>query len=156
MIDVYEQLVQQLGDKCGIPEMKPDDNRAVHLTFDESIHVCIQQTGNEDEILLYCVIGVIESLESAEIPMQLLTASLFGQETNGATFAVEPLTGQVILQRMERLPGLTFADFEECLKQFVDAAEVWMRRLVPDSEQSGPELTPVDVDAMPEGQAISI
>jgi hypothetical protein len=124
----YRELLLQLSSKLGASELVPDENGAVSLGFDSVVSVVLQLTSDSQYVTLYSIVGVMEAFEIVEL-QDLLDANLFGQGTGGASFAMEAATGQIVLQQRERLHGLPFVHFQSVLSEFVNAAELWTRRL---------------------------
>ena len=48
-----------------------------------------------------------------------------------------------VLQHQERLDGWTYAEFEQALQRFVEAAEAWKDRLSPHEDQNAEQPTPL-------------
>lgn len=134
-MDNFDVLVQSLGEATGIENLKPDDEGVVRLAFDQDITVFIQPDWQHRYVSLYCVVALVGETVPGPLMLELLSASLFGREANGGTFAIEESMGQIVLQRSERLDGLSYADFEPILRDFVDSAEAWILRLSPDTSE---------------------
>lgn len=144
----FSLVLKQLESATGLADLTPDDHGAVDLLFDEDLEVTIQPDQSGSLVTVYAVVGQLgEQVEGAML-LDLLSANLFGQQTNGATFAVENTTGQIVLQHSERVSDIQFPVFVDTLGEFVDAVEHWKPRLEqmmndadqasdPESEDSG-------------------
>jgi len=133
-MDQFETLINELGAATGIEGLRPDEDGAVQLLFGDALPVFIQPDPEREYVSLYAVVGLVGETIRGPLMLELLSASLFGREANGATFAIEETMGQIVLQRQERLAGLTYAGFQRVLESFIEAAEAWMQRLSPEAD----------------------
>lgn len=143
-MDNYEALIAELGNSTGIDGMQPDEDGAVQLLFDETLPVFIQPDRDRSYVSIYAVVGLVDETVPGPLMLELLSASLFGREANGATFAVEETMGQIVLQHQERLDGWTYQQFEQALHRFVEAAEAWRNRLTPGHDEHAGQLAAVE------------
>ena len=134
-MDQYEELLASLGEATGIDGLMPDDDGVVMLEFDDKVTVLLQPDPERRYITLVSVIGRLDEVVPGDLLLELLCAHLFGRHTKGATIAVERSMGQIVIQRDERLAGLTQGEFSKVLDDFVSAAEQWGARLSPDSKE---------------------
>jgi Tir chaperone protein (CesT) family len=141
-MDNFESLIQEFGTATGIENMQPDQDGAVQFLIDDKLPVFIQPDRERKYLSIYAVVGLVDETVPGPLMLELLTASLFGREANGASFAIEESMGQIVLQHHERLDGLTYSEFEQVLHGFVDAAEAWMVRLAPDAAGDEPATMP--------------
>lgn len=146
----FESLINELREATGISELRPADNGVVELLFDERIPVFLQPDRDQQYLSIYATVGLVEETVPGPLMLELLTASLFGRETGGASFAMEETLGQIVLQRTERLDGWSYREFEQVLLRFIDSAEAWMNRLAPDfaagDDQRIPLSSPENTD----------
>ena len=129
MHELFYDLISEFGQNCGIPELTPNADGSVQLLFDHSLAVTLFPTATDDQLIFFCAVKRDDPQVTERLMLRLLDASLFGHSTNGSSFAIEESTGQVILQRMERSPGLTYHEFEQILQSFIDAAEFWSKEI---------------------------
>ncbi|MEW4486722.1 type III secretion system chaperone [Thalassoglobus sp. JC818] len=129
MHDLFQNLVSEFGQECGIPNLSPNADGELRLLFDRSISVSMMPTSNVDELLIYSHVGHVAEQTSVGLLLRLLDASLFGQSTNGAVFAIDELTEQITLQRIEQIQGMTYQDFESLIEEFVNAVEYWSQQI---------------------------
>lgn len=139
----FQALVQQLGARLGAPDMHADDSGYIALTIDE-LDVHFQYEPDDDQVVLFARLPVVDLDRAAEIYGLLLSANLFWQGTRGATFSIDFHTGQVFLADRRGVDGLIEQELEDWLEGFVNTALHWQQRL--EAANEGGPLFPDTAD----------
>ncbi len=127
--ELMTNLFRQFGQTIGLPELTPDNDGYCCLSFDELV-VHFQADAQEDDtLLMFSRLGEIDDEEPSALYRDLLAANLFWGGTAGATLGVEPDTKMVVLATKLSLRTLDNVHFEELLKNFIDVAEQWQKKI---------------------------
>lgn len=82
-----------------------------------------------DALLIYSRVGEV-AVDQPEVLEALLEANLFGQQTGGATLALERFSRAVVLQQSMEASGLDVRSLEARISSFLDQAERWTAALL--------------------------
>ncbi|MBS0643373.1 MAG: type III secretion system chaperone [Acetobacteraceae bacterium] len=130
-IDAVRSVLRDLGAGIGLPELAPDDDGYCCLKIGEQITVSMQYESEEQNLVLFARLCAIDPVFREEAYEMLLAGNLFWAQTGGATLAVEPAGGEVMLQAKESTAALDLPRFNRMLQSFVDTGEAWIARLKP-------------------------
>jgi len=124
-----DALLEALGDRLKVPGLRLDEDRAVAIDVDDG-RFKVQFNERDDELILTSQVGTTEAqgLERARLCEALLEANFAFQGTLGATLALEPESGCVLLQKICD-DGLDLDLFETLVADFIFAADTWEQRL---------------------------
>jgi hypothetical protein len=139
-----DRVLAAFGDAIGLDGLALDD-AGMGTIFVDDTAVALEFDAPGERLLLYTSLGVPEG-DPAAAHAELLEANLFWRGTAGATFALQPETGSVLL--VQALPGrdLELAGFETALQAFVDTSEAWEQRLqAPPAAAAPAHPMPMDV-----------
>ena len=126
--DQVDTLVTRLGEGLGIPDLALDDAGTCTLVIDNgAVIVNLGHNSGAGALDLMTCLDRVEP--SSPNLMQLLGANLGWRATGGATFAVEPTSGAVMLQRRLTANDATDEGLKSALESLIAAAEVWTARL---------------------------
>lgn len=142
-VETFKSLLSAFGNGIGLPELEPDAEGYVALSFDD-LPVHLQYEAEEDVVVAFCRIGTIDEDRREGILSWLMGANLFWQATRGATIAVEPVEDIVFVQQRIELPRTEPARFEAWLGTFVDVAEHFKGRLAAVNAGAPTDATPPD------------
>lgn len=124
-----EELLKELGRQMGVP-LRLDRNRACRLVFEDKWTIDIEAPAEtRDTVFLYGVAGRVPPDADAAFFRTLLEANLFGQETRGATLAIDGARGEVLVQRIVAIDRIDFAGFVAVLEELIRALATWIERL---------------------------
>lgn len=124
------ELVAQLGERGGVPDVRLDEARSCSLVFDEQT-VHLEEHEGGDAVLLYADVGRLPPVraDADALCRSLLEANLFTAGTAGATLGVAFDSGLVALTLRIDLRACDYAEFEARLERYVDAMFAWRDRL---------------------------
>ncbi len=135
----YIQLLSELGQSVGLPKLAPDDDNYCCLGFDDKIVVHLQYNEENDVVMLFCQIGIVDEDKAKAIYPRLLKANLFWQGTGGATIGLDDETREVLMAYQISVDGMDYPKFQELLEGFVNTSELWINTL--EAVQQGTEFT---------------
>ncbi len=123
-----EALVAELGQQLGIKGLALDRRGSCTLAIDDGAVIVTvghnARTGSID--LMIC----LDEVEPSGTQLARVLAANFGWlDTAGATFALEPGSGALVLQRRCIGPELDHGGLHPVLAGLVATAEAWSRRL---------------------------
>ena len=139
----YQTLIRELSSELGVPDMHADESGYVALNIDE-LEIHLQYDKDQNRIVLFTRLSEVSVDRAAETYGLLLSANLFWQGTDGATFSIDFDTGRVFLADRQTLDGLTREALEKWLEGFVNIASYWLKRLA--SIEAGGDLLADDAE----------
>jgi hypothetical protein len=141
-IEQLKNLLSQLGQSIGLPDLAADDEGYCCLSFDEHIVVHIQITqeaaqGNMsagiEMLMLFCEIAEIgadlDAAKQIHLRSKLLEANVFGIGTQGSTLGLNTQNNKVTLNYQEPIRNVDFQRFQQILERFVNTCEEWINRV---------------------------
>jgi hypothetical protein len=142
-----EALVTELGQQLGIESLALDARGSCTLAIDEeAVIVTIGHKARTGTIDLMICLDEIEATGARLV--RVLGANFAWLGTGGATFALEPGSGALILQRRLVDQELQHGGLGRALQSLVAMAETWTRQLAtikdagPADDEVGPALDP--------------
>ena len=145
----YEHFLEEVRKTTGIEAMKSDDSGLVSVRVDDTYNLNLQFVEAMGKLLCFVEIATLPKDANARVYRDLLVGGLFGRDTAGGYFAVEPETETVVYNY--------FFDFEKAaadVDEFVAAMEkilqlcdIWAERIRSSLSGGG------DEDSVPEGDA---
>lgn len=125
----YQQLLNELGNSTGIPDLAPDADNYCCLGFDDKIIVHLQFNPEKEVLMLFSQLGKIDEDKTTLLYPRILKANLFWQGTAGATIGVDDETREVLMCYQVPLEFMDFPKFQEVLEGFINIAELWINTL---------------------------
>lgn len=126
-----DTLISRLGEGLGMPDLALDESGTCTLVIDNG--AVIVNLGHNRGAGALDLMTCLDRVElSAPNLTQLLGANLGWRATGGATFAVEPTSGAVMLQRRLTAGDATDEGLKAAIESLIAAAEVWTRHLTGD------------------------
>ncbi|HVZ45061.1 MAG TPA: type III secretion system chaperone [Ramlibacter sp.] len=123
-----DQLLQSLSVALSLPELRFDANGCACLVVEGAPSVNFERDA-AGAIHLYCVLGPLPPEGREALYVQLLQGNLFGASTGGASFAVDPDYGELVLFRTIMTESMSAPLFISQVEAIVAAAEDWQKRL---------------------------
>lgn len=132
-------LMSELGKQMGLEDLKLDRDGVCRLVFDGKLAVDFE-SGEDGRVLhLYSILSPLPGEGTEMLCLRLLEANLFGRGTGGATFAVDPDPGDVVLFRTFDMERTDFQGFINQLESFVNHLEGWSREIIRTPSEAGAE-----------------
>jgi len=128
-VENYKQLISELGQSVGLPDLVPDEDNYVCLGFDDKIITHVQYNPENEVVMLFAQLGTIDEDKENDVYPRLLKANLFWQGTGGATIGVDDETREVLLCYQTQMVNMDFPKFQELMEGFVNTSELWINTL---------------------------
>jgi hypothetical protein len=125
--------VRELGERIGLPELALDEGGTAVIVIGQGGTVqggtivsvgFAQSTGTLD--LMICLDSVEPSLEVA---LEVLGANFAWMDTDGATFAIDPVSQALVLQHRCQAADATDGGLFAAFAALIETAEAWSERL---------------------------
>jgi len=145
---VLHSLIREFGAAVGLEDMAFDDRKRCNIMFDD-VPVSLELSGGEDSLYIYSVLGLEPAEGAKELYAELLKANYAFAQTGGATLALDPAGGGIVLMREEPVGALRLPQLEALIENFVNVAERFMASLAEGSLANAAQA----IDSKPSGQA---
>ena len=130
----YEKFMSEVRKATGIEVLKPDESGFVSVRVDETYNVNFQFVEATGRILCFIEVAELPKDASKVVYRDLLSGGLFGKETAGGYFALEPETETVVynysfdLQKASEDVG----EFVATLEKMLQLCDLWAERIKAD------------------------
>ena len=151
-MDDYKVFLAAVRKETGIEALTSDETGLVTVNVDEKYNVNLQFVEATDRILCFVEVAQLPADTPKDVYRDLLAGGLFGKETAGGYFALEPDTETVVYNY--------FFDFEKAaadVEAFIDTLEkvlqlcdIWAERIKGGHAGDGPQPS----DDPPDGHKI--
>lgn len=123
-------LVSLFGQESGIP-LTLGESGTVDLIFENDVTITLEHDEPLNVLHCYVVLAQEPTDDASRLAVyrSLLTGNVFGHETEGATLAVDDLTGDILLTRRLELMDANVSQLRNMVQTMVSAAIVWREKL---------------------------
>lgn len=123
------EILEEMNRRLKTDAFKLDEQRSCRLSVGDGPVVEILEFPDQGRVLLYASLGP-EPVEGKDEFYRLLMRSMFlFKDTLGCTFALDPETDFICLQRTDYLDRLTPDSFYELFEGFCNLADNWNEML---------------------------
>lgn len=127
-------LVQEIGQRLNLTGLTLKDG-VCRLVFDEQLLIDIEDDG-VGNLCFHTTLGPAPFNGREDLFAALLSAHLFGLETDGGVFGLHPKTHEIYLFRSLPLDALQVDAAFNVLERFTQQAETWKRQLATLAQES--------------------
>ena len=129
--DDYERFLADVRKTTGIEALVPDETGLVSVRVQDEFNVNLQFVEATGKILCFIEVAELPKDAGREVYRELLAAGLFGKETAGGYFALEPNTEIVVYNYYFDLETaeLDVDDFVSTLEKILQLCDLWSGRL---------------------------
>ncbi|MCX4028142.1 type III secretion system chaperone [Endozoicomonas sp. SM1973] len=120
-----DSIIYNIGEHLGIPELKLSDNLTCNIVLDNQLSINIEYSQESNELHCYTIFPPSLFANFTDTATKLLEANLFTFETQGATFALNKTTGDIILCQCFDLLFINYQLFNDKFDIFVQTAAYW-------------------------------
>lgn len=120
-------LVQEVGRRLNLTGLTLTDG-VCRLVFDQNLPIDLEDDG-EGHLYFQCVLAPLPHADREAIFRRLLTAHLFGLETDGASFGLHPQTDELYLFQSLPVEALDVEVALDVLERFTHQASTWRAKL---------------------------
>ena len=127
----YDSFIAEVRKATGIEALKSDDSGLVSVRVDDTYNVNLQFV--EATGMVLCFVEVVQLPPDAPkaIYRDFLAGGLFGKETAGGYFALEPATETVVYNYFFNLETAAndVEDFVHTIEKILQLCDVWSERI---------------------------
>ena len=127
----YATFLKQVREETGIESLVPDDGGLVSVRVDDRFNVNLQFVEATGKVLCFVEVAQLPRDAPKDVYRDLLAGGLFGKETAGGYFALEPDTETVVYNYFfdfDRIAGDT-EDFVATLEKILQLCDLWAERI---------------------------
>ncbi len=138
-------LVQEIGRRLNLTGLSLTEG-VCRLVFDHHLHIDLEDDG-QGRFFFHTVLAPLPHAGNEALLSALLSAHLFGLDTDGCTFGVHPQTRDLFLFRMLDVAALDTETALHVLERFTQQAENWktkIQELIRETSSAAPVLEAPD------------
>ena len=138
----YDAFLAKVAARTGLAEMTPDAEGLVAYKVDDAYVMNLQYVEHSSKILCFVELATLPKTAGKDVYRELLTGSLFGRETAGGFFGVEPESETVVYHYLFDFDARTadVEDFVATLEKILSLVDVWAGKVADAlAEPSAPE-----------------
>jgi hypothetical protein len=142
-------LVQELGQRLNLTGLTLNGG-VCRLVFDQSLPIDLEDDGLGN-LCFHTVVAPLPHEGREALFAALLSAHLFGLETDGAVFGLHPKTDELYLFRSLPVDNLSVDHALDVLERFTQQAESWKKKiesLVRETTPASNASSPLDTEAL--------
>ena len=145
----YEQFLAEVRKASGIESLKPDESGLVSVRVDDAYNVNLQFVEATGKVLCFVEVADLPKDAAKEVYRDLLVGGLFGKDTAGGYFALEPDSETVVYNYFFDLAVAAKAveEFIATLEKILQLCDIWaerIRRVLAGDSESAP-AAPVEM-----------
>ena len=128
----FVQFLRRVAEAAGLSALECDETGLVSLRVEDAYNVHLQFVAATGKILCFVEVAKLSAGAQKEtVYRELLAGSLFGKDTAGGFFALEPDTETVIYNYLFDFdPAQTDpAAFAETLEKILSLVDIWAQRI---------------------------
>ena len=130
-IDDYRSFLDQVRKASGIEAFAPDDTGLVSVRVDDKYNVNLQYVEATGRVLCFVEVAALPADASRAVYRDLLVGGLFGRDTAGGYFAIEPESETVVYNYFFDLEesGKDVEDFIHTVEKILQLCDIWAERI---------------------------
>ena len=144
----YEAFLSKVAAQTGLTTLTPDADGLVAYKVDDAYVLNLQYVEHASKILCFVEVATLPKTAGKDVYRELLTGSLFGRETAGGFFAVEPES--VVYHYLFDFDARTAdaGEFVETLEKILSLVDIWAGKIADAlAEPSEADASPADFAA---------
>ena len=129
--DDYNKFLSDVRSASGIESLTPDESGLVSVRVDDAYNVNLQFVEATGKVLCFVEVATLPSDASKAVYRDLLVGGLFGKETAGGYFAVEPESESVVYNYFFDLEEAAkdVEEFLHTIEKILQLCEIWAERI---------------------------
>lgn len=130
-IDDYRGFLDQVRKASGIEAFAPDDTGLVSVRVDDKYNVNLQYVEATGRVLCFVEVTALPAEASRAVYRDLLVGGLFGRDTAGGYFAIEPESETVVYNYFFDLEEAAkdVEDFIHTVEKILQLCDIWAERI---------------------------
>ena len=130
-LEDYKQFLADVRKQTGLESLKPDDSGLVSVRVDDAYNVNLQFVEATGNVLCFVEVAELPTDAPKAVYRDLLAGGLFGKETAGGFFSLEPETETVVYNYFFDLATAAkdVEDFVSTLEKILQLCDLWAERI---------------------------
>ena len=127
----YLKFMSEVRKVSGVDSLTPDDTGLVSIRVDDAYNVNLQFVEATGKILCFVEVTALPPDASKAVYRDLLVGGLFGRDTGGGYFAVEPETETVVYNYFFDLEAAAkdVEEFVHTIEKILQLCDIWAERI---------------------------
>ena len=127
----YNEFMEEVRKTTGIKALSPDESGLVSVRIDETYNVNFQFVEATGKILCFIEVAELPPDAPSAVFRDLLVGGLFGKDTAGGYFALEPETETVVYNYFFDLETAAkdVEDFISTIEKILQLCDIWAERI---------------------------
>ena len=141
----YKEFMAEVRKATGIEMLQPDESGLVSVKVDDAYNVNLQFVEATGKVLCFVEVAELPPDAPSSVYRDLLAGGLFGKDTAGGYFALEPETETVVYNYFFDLDTAAkdVEDFVATVEKILQLCDVWAER-IREKLSGGAEVPRVD------------
>ena len=129
--DDYNKFLSDVRNASGIESLTPDESGLVSVRVDDAYNVNLQFVEATGKVLCFVEVATLPPDASKAVYRDLLVGGLFGKDTAGGYFAVEPESESVVYNYFFDLEEAAkdVEEFLHTIEKILQLCDIWAERL---------------------------
>ena len=129
--DDYNKFLSDVRNASGIESLTPDESGLVSVRVDDAYNVNLQFVEATGKVLCFVEVATLPSDASKAVYRDLLVGGLFGKDTAGGYFAVEPESESVVYNYFFDLEesAKDVEEFLHTIEKILQLCDIWAERI---------------------------
>ena len=127
----YEKFLAEVRKASGIDALRPDESGLVSVRVDDTYNVNLQFVEATGKVLCFIEVAELPVDAPRNVYRDLLAGGLFGKDTAGGYFAVEPETETVVYNYFFDLETAAndVEEFVHTIEKILQLCDMWAERI---------------------------
>ena len=127
----YNKFLSDVRNASGIESLTPDESGLVSVRVDDAYNVNLQFVEATGRILCFVEVAQLPADTPKDVYRDLLAGGLFGKETAGGYFALEPETETIVYNYYFDLEEAAkdVEEFLHTIEKILQLCDIWAERL---------------------------
>ena len=149
--DSYAKFLAEVRKETGLESFTSDETGLVSVRVDDAYNVNLQLVERTGRLLCFVEVAELPHDASKVVYRDLLVGGLFGKETAGGYFAIEPETETVVYNYSFDLEKVAedVEDFVATIEKILQLCDIWAERIKADLNGGGTGDRPEEAGALP-------
>ena len=149
-LEDYKALLAAVRTQTGLDMMVPDESGLVSVRVEDEYNLNLQFVEATDKILCFIEVADLPQDAGKAVYRDLLAGGLFGKDTAGGFFALEPQTETVVYNYLFdfETAAQDIDDFIETLEKILQLCDIWADRIRQDLSGTGDEAESAGAEAL--------
>ena len=145
--DDYNKFLSDVRNASGIESLTPDESGLVSVRVDDAYNVNLQFVEATGKVLCFVEVATLPTDASRAVYRDLLVGGLFGKDTAGGYFAVEPESESVVYNYFFDLEEAAkdVEEFLHTIEKILQLCDIWAERIRRDLSSEDDHGAPLEV-----------